>query len=86
MDGQDEQGGDTPLWSPRRRGDGRNMLRPYGLAHTYPSQRPDGARGRVGARGNLYHQCRQDALHHGIKVMLNISIGKAQHAITTLAA
>ncbi len=23
---------------PLRRGDGRNMLRPYGLADTYPSQ------------------------------------------------
>ncbi len=29
---------------PLRRGDGRNMLRPYGLADTYPSQ-PSG-RGR----------------------------------------
>ena len=24
------------------RGDGRNMLRPYGLAHTYPSQEGPG--------------------------------------------
>ena len=30
------QGSDGP---PLRRGDGRNMLRPYGLTRTYPSQR-----------------------------------------------
>ena len=28
----------APLWSPRRAGGGRNMLRPYGLTCTYPSQ------------------------------------------------
>ena len=30
-------GGGGPLWS-----DGRNMLHPYGLARTYPSQRERG--------------------------------------------
>ena len=32
---------------PARRGDGRNMLRPYGLTRTYPSQ-PYGPLTRVG--------------------------------------
>ena len=27
-----------PYGPPAQRGDGRNMLRPYGLADTYPSQ------------------------------------------------
>ncbi len=38
QDGQDERGGDAPLWPPAVRGDGRNMLRPYSFTRTYPSQ------------------------------------------------
>ena len=30
-----------PPWSPAAQGDGRNMLRPYGLTRTYPSQRSE---------------------------------------------
>ncbi len=42
----------SPMVLPLRRGDGRNMLRPYGLACTYPSQRA-----RTGAN-TLPHQAR----------------------------
>ena len=32
------RGTSPPMVPPLRRGDGRNMLRPYGLTRTYPSQ------------------------------------------------
>ena len=34
-----------PYGPPARRGDGRNMLRPYGLTRTYPSQLSPAGRG-----------------------------------------
>ena len=71
------------VWSPALRGDRRNMLRPYGLTCTYPSQSPP--RSKLHEEGAYYRHLgiasRVAVLLQGVGVQLDAEAGAVRQGV-----